>query len=47
MFDIRGDGRPIQLAWTASDSGNAWLALDRNHNGIIDNGTIVTPSLRY
>src|SRR5579863_8573513 len=33
MFDIRGDGRPIQVAWTADDSGNAFLALDRNHNG--------------
>ena len=38
LFDIGGDGRPIQLAWTATASGNAFLALDRNHNGKIDNG---------
>ena len=38
IFDIAGDGRPVQIAWTAADSGNAFLALDRNHNGKIDNG---------
>jgi hypothetical protein len=37
-FDIRADGHPIQIAWTAADSGDAFLALDRNHNGRIDNG---------
>jgi hypothetical protein len=37
-FDIAGDGQPIKIAWTAADSGNAFLALDRNHNGKIDNG---------
>ncbi len=38
VFDIRGDGHPIKLAWTAGNWGNAFLALDRNHNGKIDNG---------
>lgn len=38
MFDIAGDGHPIKIAWTAAGSGNAFLALDRNHNGRIDNG---------
>lgn len=37
MFDFYGDGHPIKLSWTAGDSGNAFLALDRNHNGKIDN----------
>jgi hypothetical protein len=35
-FDFYGDGHPIKLSWTADDSGNAFLALDRNHNGKID-----------
>jgi hypothetical protein len=38
-FDIRGDGHPVQIAWTAPGSRNAFLVLDRNGNGTIDNGT--------
>jgi hypothetical protein len=38
MFDISGTGHPLKLAWTGRNSGNAFLALDRNHNGKIDNG---------
>jgi hypothetical protein len=37
-FDIAGNGQRIKMAWTAADSGNAFLALDRNHNGTIDSG---------
>jgi hypothetical protein len=37
-FDILGDGKPARIAWTAPTSGNAFLALGRNHNGRIDNG---------
>ncbi|MGA8489091.1 MAG: hypothetical protein WB711_01630 [Terriglobales bacterium] len=38
VFDIAGDGHPVRIAWTAPDSRNAFLALDRNHNGRIDSG---------
>lgn len=39
LFDFLGKGLPNQLAWTEEDSGNGFLALDRNGNGRIDNGS--------
>jgi hypothetical protein len=39
IFDIDGDGQAEQIGWTREDSGDAWLAMDRNGNGVIDDGT--------
>jgi hypothetical protein len=37
-FDLNGDQRSGRVAWTASDSDDGWLVLDRNGNGSVDSG---------
>lgn len=38
VFNFLNDGVPLAISWTAPASSNAFLVLDRNGNGTIDNG---------
>jgi hypothetical protein len=45
-FDMYGTGRLLRVAWPTS-AGTAWLALDRNHNGRVDDGTELFGNTRW
>jgi hypothetical protein len=37
-FDLKGDGTLMKLSWPEHGSGNAWLVLDRDGDGMIKDG---------
>ena len=39
LFDITGRGQRTRSSWTSMDADDAFLALDRNGNGVIDDGS--------
>lgn len=38
-FDMFADGRSVRIAWTTANTEVGFLALDRNSNGLVDDGS--------
>lgn len=38
LFDVDADGTPNRISWTAAGVADSFLVLDRNGNGVIDDG---------
>jgi hypothetical protein len=38
LFDMSGTGTPVKMGWTAAGADEAFLWLDRNHNGKVTGG---------
>jgi hypothetical protein len=38
MFDLMANGTPIKMQWTARNGNDAFVMIDKNNNGIVDNG---------
>jgi hypothetical protein len=39
IFDINATGQPVQMGWTAQGSDEAFLWIDKNGNGVADDGS--------
>lgn len=39
LFDLDADGDEDRISWTAAGAADAFLVLDRNANGVVDDGT--------